>query len=153
MAVTQYHPTSDVFGPLVEEFFRPAGGRGMLRAPEADVIETMNEIHVFLDAPGLAPDEIEISMENNVLTVSGERKPSWSGDEDGARLTWHLAERRYGKFSRSFVLPRDVDQERIAARFENGVLAVTIPKSERARRRRIEVQGGNRIESSSASQS
>lgn len=152
MAVTQYHPTSDVFGPLVEEFFRPTG-RGMLRAPEADVVETTNEIHVLLDAPGLAPDEIDISMENNVLTVSGERKPSWSGDDDGGRLTWHLAERRYGKFSRSFVLPRDVDQERIAARFENGVLAISIPKSERARRRRIEVQGANRIESSNSSNS
>jgi HSP20 family protein len=151
MAVSQYNPTSDLLGPLVDEFFRPQSGRGMLRAPEADVVETMNEIQVVLDAPGLSPDEIDISLENNVLTVSGERRPEWSAEE-GARLTWHLAERRYGKFSRSFVLPRDVDQERIAARFENGVLSITIPKSERARRRRIEVQGGSRGDGSGAVQ-
>ena len=147
MAVSQFQSSGgDVLGPLLEDFLRPQGGRGMLRAPEADVVETKDEIRVAVDAPGLAPDQIEISLENNVLTISGERRPEWTAEE-GSRLTWHLAERRYGKFSRSFVLPRDVDQERIAARFDNGVLSITIPKSERARRRRIEVQGGSRGES------
>jgi HSP20 family protein len=145
MAVTQYHTTGDLLGPLMEEFFRPQAGRGMLRAPDADVLESTNAIQVVLDAPGLSPEEIDINLENNVLTVSGERTPELTA-EQGEGIKWHLAERRYGKFSRSFVLPRDVDQDRIEARCDNGVLSITIPKSERARRRRIEVQGRNRVD-------
>ncbi len=76
-----------------------------------------------------------------MLTISGEKQEERrEGDENS---TWHLSERRYGRFSRSFVLPRDVEQDRIQARFENGVLQVTIPKSERARRRRIEIRSGS----------
>lgn len=145
MAVSQFQATSDILAPLLEDFLRPQGGRGMLRAPEADVVETKDAIRVALDAPGLAPEQIDISLENNVLTVSGERRAEWSS-EDGGQLTWHLAERRYGKFSRSFVLPRDVDQDGIAARFQDGVLLISIPKSERARRRRIEIQAGTAVE-------
>lgn len=150
MAVTQFQPTSDFFRPLIEDFLRPPAinGRGLLRAPEADVLETQNAILVVLDAPGMTPADIELSLENNVLTVSGERRSDWSDGENNQH-TWHLAERRYGKFSRSFVLPRDVDQERIEARFENGVLAVTVPKSERTRRRRIEINGGQDANSGS----
>ncbi len=88
-------------------------------------------------------DDIEISLENNLLTVSGERRSEWREAEE-ERLSWHLSERRYGQFSRSFVLPRDVDAERIQASFEDGVLLVSIPKSERSRRRRIEVHAGGR---------
>ena len=114
------------------------GGDGALSGANATIFR---ERGIEVDEkPGLTPDQIDISLENNVLTVSGERKPEWSAEE-GARLTWHLAERRYGKFSRSFVLPRDVDQERIAARFENGVLSIVVPKSDRSRRRRI-AEGG-----------
>jgi HSP20 family protein len=84
---------------------------------------------------------VEVSLENNVLTIDGEKKAE---REEGKENRWHLSERRYGRFTRSFVLPRDVEQERIAASFEHGVLTVTIPKSERARPRRIEVRAGNR---------
>ena len=157
MAVSQYQPAADLFRPLLEDFLRPANGsaRGMLRAPEADVVETRNDLLVVLDAPGLDPEDIELSLENNVLTVSGERRSEW-GEGEGEKQTWHLAERRYGKFSRSFELPRDVDQDRIEARFHNGVLTVTIPKSERTRRRRIEIHSdaagpnGTRIEANQA---
>lgn len=159
MAVMQFRPSTDLFGPPFDDFmFRPLlqGNRvrNLLRAPEADVVETENAIIVAMDAPGMSPDDFEIGLENNVLTVSGERRPEWAEAEE-ARATWHLSERRYGKFSRSFVLPRDVDQDGIQARFDNGVLSVTVPKSERARRRRIQIQNGNgrevsqRIESGS----
>lgn len=146
MAISQYRPTTDSFSPLFEDIF---GGltRGrmhnLLRAPEAEVVETDREIQVALDMPGLTPDQLDISLENNVLTVSGERRSEWS-EQDEQNATWHLSERRYGKFSRSFVLPRDVEQDGIEAQFENGVLHLRVPKSERVRRRKIEVQGGDR---------
>jgi HSP20 family protein len=144
MAITQYRPSGDLFAPFFEDFFaRPGnGGRmsNLLRAPEADVVETEREIQVNLEMPGMKPDEIDVGLENNILTISGEkRQERTEGDE---RHTWHLTERRYGQFSRSFVLPRDVQAEGIQARFEDGVLRVVIPKSEKARRRKIDISSG-----------
>jgi HSP20 family protein len=143
MAIRQYQPSTDVLGPLFENFFGPMGGgnrlSNLMRGPAADVIETENEIRVLLELPGLGADDVAVDLENNVLTIRGEKREERR--EDDERNTWHLMERRYGSFSRSFVLPRDVEQDRIAAHFENGVLTVAIPKSEKARRRRIEVQG------------
>ncbi|MDQ3606059.1 MAG: Hsp20/alpha crystallin family protein [Gemmatimonadota bacterium] len=146
MAITRYQPTTDIFNPLFQSIFNPTlGGMSrmgsMLRAPEADVIERENDIRVEIEMPGLRPEDVEVSLEGNVLTISGEKQEERNEGEEGS--TWHLSERRYGRFSRSFVLPRDVEQEQIEARFENGVLSVMIPKSERARRRRIEIRGGN----------
>ncbi|HET8656088.1 MAG TPA: Hsp20/alpha crystallin family protein [Longimicrobiaceae bacterium] len=143
MAITPYRPATDPFDQLWNTFLNPGGhtrGEGLLRAPETDVMETENEIKVVSDIPGLHPEDIDIDVENNVLTIRGERKEEHQEGDEG---TYHLAERRYGQFSRSFVLPRDVDQEHIQARFDDGVLTVTIPKSEKARRRRIEVTGNN----------
>ena len=148
MAVTPYPNTNDLFAPLFQDLFRPLArsseGRALLRAPEADVLETEREILVMMDVPGSTPDEIEIVLENNVLTVNGERRQPTT--QENEKAAFHLAERRYGQFSRSFILPRDVDQDAIQASFENGVLTVTVPKSEKARRRRIEIQGGDRRE-------
>ena len=144
MAVTRFPNPAESFAPLFEEFLRPVArgnnSRGLLGAPEADVVETEKDLMVVVDVPGCAPNDIELVLENNLLTISGERRSQWK--EGGERRAFHLAERRYGRFSRAFVLPRDVDQEGIQARFENGVLMVTIPKSEKARRRRIEIQTG-----------
>lgn len=157
MATLNYQPSSG--GPsLLDEFFSPLidGSRmkNLLRAPEAEVVETENDIRVMLDAPGMKPDDIDISLENNILTVNGERRASWT-EADERNATWHISERRYGKFSRSFMLPRDVEHDRIEADFENGVLSITIPKSEKAKRRRIEIRGGQaggtRIEAGSQS--
>jgi HSP20 family protein len=143
MAITPYRTSTDLFSPMLEDFFRPLsgwGGRmgGMLRTPEADVIESENEIRVTVELAGMNAEDIELDLENNVLTISGEKQEEHQRETD----TWHLSERRYGKFSRSFVLPRDVEQEKIEAEFHHGVLNVTIPKSERARRKRIEVRHG-----------
>ena len=93
-----------------------------------------------LEMPGMKADEIDIGLENNVLTIAGEKHQQRT--EEDERNTWHLTERRYGQFSRSFVLPRDVDADAIQADFEDGVLRVVIPKSEKARRRRIDVSSG-----------
>jgi HSP20 family protein len=146
--------TGELLHPLFENFFGAGqGGRNLgslLRAPEADVMETENEIRVMIEMPGMRPDDIEIGLENNVLTISGEKQEE--SRQQGDRATWHVSERRYGQFSRSFLLPRDVEHDRIQADFDNGVLTVSIPKSERARRRRIEIRssgGSQRVETGS----
>jgi HSP20 family protein len=140
------YPTStryaEPFDQLFDTFFgragRPANGNSLMRAPETDVIETEREIRVVAEMPGLRREHIEIDVENNVLTIRGEKREQRTEGEQGR---WHLAERRYGTFSRSFVLPRDVDADGIQAAFQDGVLTVSVPKSEKARRRRIEIGG------------
>jgi HSP20 family protein len=136
---------ADPVDRLFDSFFGAGGqrhgaGASVLRAPETDVIETEREIRVVTEMPGLKRENIEVDVENNVLTVRGEKREERTEGEQGR---FHLAERRYGTFSRSFVLPRDVDADSIQARFDDGVLTVTIPKSEKARRRRIDVGGQN----------
>jgi HSP20 family protein len=137
------YPTrySDPFDQIFNSVFGTNGGRTnghstLMRAPETDVVETEKEIRVVAEMPGLKRDNIEIDVENNILTIRGEKREERTEGEQGR---WHLAERRYGTFSRSFVLPRDVDAENIQASFQDGVLTVSVPKSEKARRRRIEI--------------
>lgn len=154
MAIAPYRPATELFRPLLDDFFgAPSSGNrlgDLMRTPTADVLENENEIRVMVELPGMQAGDIELDLENNVLTISGEKHEE---REQGEKGTWHLSERRYGRFSRSFVLPRDVDQENIHARFQDGVLRVTVPKSEKARRRRIEIQGngGSQQVSSGAS--
>lgn len=143
MAITRYQPGGDVFGSLLDTFMNPAVGSrlgNLMRAPEADVIESEREIRVMVEVPGVRGEDIDVSLENNILTISGEKHEHRTEGEE--RDNWHLTERRYGKFARSFVLPRDVEQDSISADMNEGVLTVVIPKSERARRRRIEIQNG-----------
>ena len=116
----------------------PDAENGGLVAMPAEVVETDDEIRFEVEMPGFRNEDLDITLENNVLTIAGEKQESRSQSDE--KNTWHLNERRYGHLSRSFVLPRDVDQEGISAGFENGILTVTVPKSERARRRRIEVK-------------
>ena len=139
------YPTTryaEPFDQLFDTFFgnggRAANGNSLMRAPETDVLETEREIRVITEMPGLRRENIDIDIENNVLTIRGEKREERTEGEKGR---WHLAERRYGTFTRSFVLPRDVDAEDIQASFQDGVLTVTVPKSEKARRRRIEIGG------------
>lgn len=142
MAITPYRPAMDLFeGFLGSGWGGRLAGMDLMRAPEADVTETADEIRVAVELPGMRSEDVEVSLEDNLLTISGEKKEE--REEEDREHRWHLSERRYGRFSRSFVLPRDVEQDGIRASFENGVLSLTIPKSERARPRRIEIGSGN----------
>jgi HSP20 family protein len=126
---------------MFDQLFGNVGTRSsasLMRAPETDVVETEREIRVQVEMPGLKRDNIEVDVENNVLTIRGEKREERTEGQEGR---YHLAERRWGTFARSFVLPRDVDADNIQASFEDGVLTVTIPKSEKARRRKIDVGG------------
>ena len=139
------------FDRLFEAVTAPRGRTGaegaMLRSPDTEVMETEEAIYVMMEMPGVRRDDLDIGLEANILTVHAAR-----GVERVENARYHLSERRYGTFSRSFVLPRQVDVERIEARYADGVLRIVVPKTEQARRRRIEVRGGGepaRIETSS----
>ncbi len=110
-----------------------AGRRTWL--PAVDIYENDESFVATADLPGLRKDDIDVSIEDNVLTVSGERKFEKSED-DG---TFRRVERAYGTFRRSFALPRGVDSAKVEARFEDGVLTLTLPKSEVAKSRKITV--------------
>jgi HSP20 family protein len=101
-----------------------------------DVSEDANGIQIAMELPGVEPDDVRLSLENNILTIRGEKKHQ--AEQQNERV--HRFERTYGTFERTFVLPSTVDSEEIEARYENGVLQVTIPKAERAKPREIRVK-------------
>jgi len=99
--------------------------------PAMEIIEDKNALVVTAELPGLVAKDVEISIDDGVLTVSGEKQEE---KREGAEDSEHyLFERRYGSFRRSFTLPNAVDVDKISAEFENGVLKVTMPKSEKAK--------------------
>lgn len=104
--------------------------------PPVDIRETEDTYEVHAELPGMKKDDIGITLENNALTLSGERRFEKETDRDN----YHRVERMYGDFSRTFTLPTAVDPDRIEAHFEDGILKVEIPKREEARPRRIAIQ-------------
>jgi HSP20 family protein len=118
-----------------DSFFSPARSGGWV--PAVSVSETNDELTLTAELPGLIEDDISIELENNVLTISGEKADV--REEDDADRRYHVVERSYGSFTRSFTLPRTVDGSKIVATFENGVLSVTLPKAAEAKGRRIEI--------------
>lgn len=104
--------------------------------PAADIVETEKAIEVRVDLPGHSPKDIQVKLEGDTLTIQSERKQEKETKGDN----YLRNERTYGMFSRSFVLPSSVDGSQPEARYVNGVLTVTLPKSEAARPRFIEVK-------------
>src|SRR5918998_3092255 len=100
-----------------------------------DVSEDQNSLRISMELPGVDPNDVRLSLENNILTIRGEKKQQ--AEENNERV--HRFERTYGMFERTFALPNTVDPEKIEARYENGVLLVLIPKAERAKPREIRV--------------
>ena len=132
----------DLFGPVWDELFSPSTGRGgsagLAWLPRVDIVERNDRIEVAMDLPGMQAEEIGLTLENNVLTISGTR----SRHEEESEGQMHVAERLYGSFTRSFAVPFEVNGDEIEARYENGVLQVSLPKAEQARPRRIEIHAG-----------
>lgn len=129
------------FSRMMDEFFSaPTRAReedvsSSTWAPAADVRETDGSIFVYVDLPGLKKDDIAVSLESGVLTIHGERP---FGDRD-AKDQYHRLERFYGKFSRSFRMPRTVDAGKVHATFADGVLTLELPKTEESRPRQIAI--------------
>ncbi len=104
--------------------------------PATDVVEEPTKYTVSLDLPGMRREEIKISVENGTLTITGERKREVETKEKG----YARYERAIGSFTRTFTLPTTIDGKRIEASYKDGVLAVTLPKSEEAHPKSIEVR-------------
>jgi HSP20 family protein len=104
--------------------------------PPLDVFETPEKVNVLVELPGMSASDVEITVEDNVLTLQGDR-PFYQGASEEA---FHRIERRFGPFRRRIALPKQSDTERISASMEEGVLTIEVPKVEQARPGRIEVK-------------
>ena len=106
--------------------------------PAVDVFEDKDAVKIVAELPGVKPEDVKISLENQTLTVRGEKKQV--AEEKTERV--HRYERTYGSFTRRFTLPSTVDADRIEAKAEHGVLSLTIPKAEKAKPRSIAINVG-----------
>jgi HSP20 family protein len=152
MTLIRWEPTrelsslqSDV-NRLFNAFFdTPVGGNGpSLRrwVPAMDLVETEDHFILRADLPGLTDKDVSIELEDNVLTVSGERQAEHEETKQG----YFRVERATGRFSRSLTLPEGVDAESVQASFENGVLEVRIPKPEERKPRKVAISVGEGAE-------
>lgn len=137
MSIVQWSPWRE-FDDL---FTRVAGAPGETLArsewlPPVDITEDEQSFRIDMEIPAVAAGDVDVSVKDGVLTVSGERSAEEESEGNGKR---HRVERRWGKFSRSFRLPDNVDTDSIDARSRDGVLYLTIAKKDNARPRRIEV--------------
>lgn len=117
-----------------DAFTRPIGSRN--GAPAIDLYQTNDSVVVKAALPGIKPDEVQLSVSGDVLTLKGE----FHNDNEVKEATYHLQEQHYGSFERSVLLPTEVDSEKAKAEFENGVLTVTIPKAEQVRPKTITIK-------------
>ena len=106
--------------------------------PSVDIFENKDQIVLEAELPGLKPEDVNISIENYVLTIHGERRFEKKDESDN----FHRVERSYGSFTRSFTLPPTVSTENVEANFDNGILRLALAKREEAKPRRIEIKAG-----------
>jgi HSP20 family protein len=104
--------------------------------PACDVFEDKEAVKIVAELPGVKPEDVKLSLENNLLSIRGEKKQE--AEERSERV--HRYERSYGTFERAFVLPSTVDGDKISADYQNGILTIVVPKVERARPREIPVR-------------
>lgn len=111
--------------------------------PAIDVAEKADAYLLTVELPGVEPESIDVSYEQNVLTIRGEKRPSFDPQSQG-ELRVYASERVTGAFERGIRLPEFVDGERITADFTNGLLTITVPKAQAAQPRRIEIRGATK---------
>lgn len=127
----------DEMNRLFDEVWRRAQVRTGIAnwMPAVDLVENESEFRLVAELPGLAKEDVKIALTDNVLTLRGEKKAQVDEKQDN----WHHVERAYGSFERSFTLSNAVDASKVKAKFDNGVLTVTLPKSEDKRPREIRI--------------
>ena len=125
---------------MLDTFFRgdalDDGSFGSFWTPAVDISEREDAYLVELELPGLTKDDVKITMEDNILTIRGEKKQ----EKDENQGNYHRSERVYGSFQRSFTLPTTVKSDKVEAQYKNGMLTVTLPKVEEAKPKAIEVK-------------
>src|SRR4051812_20044350 len=135
--------TGPVFGLRreIDRLFEDTFGGGESRRtgwiPAVDVREDNTEIVLEIELPGIKPSDVEVTAENGVLTIRGEKQ---GASTEGSEGRYHVVERTYGSFTRSFQLPSAIDERSIDAEFEDGLLSVRIPKAAIAQPRKIEIR-------------
>ena len=145
MSIVRYDPFRDLrtlqeevnrlFSSNLTRGFGEEGiGRGAWN-PSVDIYENKDQIVLEAELPGMKQDDFELTVENNVITLRGERQFEKKEDSDN----YHRVERSYGSFTRSFTLPQTVSAEGATAEYTNGVLRVTLPKREETKARRIQI--------------
>ncbi|MBL8704021.1 MAG: Hsp20/alpha crystallin family protein [Rhodospirillales bacterium] len=144
--VAPWRPFADDFDRMVNSFFGPGFGRMPARLfdfeplprqaamagaimPRVNVSETDQAIELSVELPGIDEKDVELLVQDDVLTIRGEKKL----EKEEKKKNYHVVERQYGSFQRSYELPEIVDSAKITAKFDKGVLAVTMPKSAKAR--------------------
>ncbi len=146
MAVSRWDPFRELssiqneLNRLFGRTFTPEGGEGtppdVAWVPPVDIGETRDRFVLFVELPGVAGDDVDISVEDGVLTLAGRRGFYGGVKED----QFHRVERSFGTFARNISLPQTADVERISASFDQGVLTIEIPKKEEAKPRKIQVK-------------
>jgi HSP20 family protein len=139
MAIVRWDPFREMtqvqsqFNRLIDQVW---GDRRESWLPAIDVFDTKEAVVLKAELPGMDPDDIQIEVEDNVLTVKGERRFEEEVDEE----RYYRVERRYGSFQRSIALPQTVKATDISASYEDGILTITVPKVEEQQPKRIEVK-------------
>ena len=158
MAITRWDPWRDVvslqsrMNSLFQDFSRSQGDNDVMTTvgfvPPADIYEDEHQITVKLEIPGIRQEDLDIQVENNTLTVRGER----SFEKEEKEENFRRVERRYGSFYRSFTLPNTIDTEHIQAEYENGVLKLKLEKRAETKPKQIKVNVGQASGTSGAKQ-
>ncbi len=145
MAIIRWDPFREMtqvqsqFSKLVDQVW---GGRQESWLPAVDVFDTKNAVVLKAELAGMDPAGIEIEVEDNVLTIKGERKFEEKVDDQ----RYYRVERRFGSFQRSLALPQGVKPDEISANYEDGILTVTVPKAEEEKPKRIAVKAKKTVE-------
>jgi HSP20 family protein len=119
-----------------DAFTRPLGINGNWSVPAVDMYQTDNEVVVKAALPGIKPDEVQINVTGEVLTIKGETRQ----ENESKDKTYHLREQRWGSFERSLILPTEVVADKAKAEFENGLLTITLPKAEEVKPKTITIK-------------
>jgi HSP20 family protein len=127
-------------------FYQPTAngrtsGAGHSWIPAMDLVETADHYILRADLPGISDEDVSVQLEENVLTVAGERKPVNEHDTEG----FHRIERAFGRFSRTLTLPTGIDPEAVQARFDRGVLEVAIPKPAQKKPKQVRISHGAQL--------
>jgi HSP20 family protein len=154
MAIVRWEPFRELaalqneMGRLMGQFgggIGPGNGQSSTWAPAVDVWETENELALAFDLPGVPEDKVAVELNDNVLTVAGERERT----QEHSTERFYRFERRYGQFARSVTLPAGVKEDDIKADYKNGVLEVRVPKPEEQKPKRIQIGSQGAIEGKS----
>jgi HSP20 family protein len=131
-------PFSSEVNRLFNTLLAPETGRAQRWTPAMDLVEAEDHYVLRADLPGMDEGDVSIEINDNVLTVAGERRD----EQEETRQGWHRVERSFGRFTRSLTLPEGIDPEAVSAQFDKCVLSITVPKPEQRKPRRVQISAG-----------